>query len=107
MELDDFHILLFFNARLNERVWNVDNRDIPILLGIDDDCQNDGLCGYSWQASILLGNVCALFNSSGHCSYLYLPVSLLLEKHVGLQHNLVLFVGQFTLVHANERIIEV
>ena len=77
-ELDDFHILCLFDARLNERIWDIDNRGVPIFLGIDDSCQKGGLCGDSGQASILLGNVSNLYISSVHSLALDFYVLILL-----------------------------
>ena len=47
-ELNDFHVLFLFDAHLNEQILDIDNRDVPIFLGIDDTCQNDGIYGNSW-----------------------------------------------------------
>ena len=102
MELDDCHILFLFGARLNEHVRNIDNCNVPILLGIYDACQKYGIYGDSRRDSILLGNVRALFIAHIHSLALDFSVSLLLEKYVGLQNHLVFFVSKFTPVHGNE-----
>ena len=85
----------------------IDNFDVPILLGIDDICQKDRLCGNRRQFIVLLGNICLLLITSGHSLSLYFYILILLDKLVGLQHHMLFFVRQVTLMQENERIYDV
>ena len=92
---------------MNKRVWEIDNRYVPILLGIENACQKDRLYVESRRASILLGDVCALLITSSHSSDLDFTVSLLLKEFMGIQHHMQLFVGPIMPMHGNECIPEV
>ena len=92
---------------MNERFQDINNRGVPIYLGIDDDCQKEVLCGKSCQDSILLGNVWDMLITSGQSSDLDVSILVFLKKHVGLQHHLPFFVGQIPQTNGNERITEV
>ena len=79
----------------------IDNFDVPILLDIDQTWGN------RCQFIALLGNICLLLITSGHSLSLYFYILILLDKLVGLQHHMLFFVRQVTLMQENERIFDV
>ena len=106
-QVNDCHVIFILYTRLDERVGDFNDCDIPIFIGVNDTCQQNRFCDDIYITGIFLGNVLMVFFASSYRLSFDISFYLLLEKHMPLQHHLMLFICKITPVHRNKGVPQV